>query len=297
MINAFDAPGRFYRGNLHGHSSLSDGQYGVEQVCELYARAGYDFCCVTDHFRDKYGFPIADTRAYRTEDFTTLIGGELHAPETSRGVDWHILAMGLPLDFSTPEPGETGPALARRAAAAGAYVAIAHPDWYQLQRADGEALDAAHAVEIYNHASELNTSRGGGASFYDDLLSAGHRLDCLAVDDSHWNINDAFGAWVMVKASSNSPDALLAALHAGRFYSTQGPVFYTIHRQGEMLKLETSPADRVVLLGTGLDAVVAHGPNRTATELPLEKFAGRWCRAVVTDAAGRRAWTNPLWLD
>jgi hypothetical protein len=297
MISAFDTPGHFYRGNLHGHSSLSDGRYTVEQVCELYARAGYDFCCVTDHFRDKYGFPIADTQPYRAENFTTLIGAELHAPQTSRGVDWHILALGLPLDFEPPQPAETGPALARRAAAAGAFIAIAHPDWYQLQRCDGEALDAAHAVEIYNHTSELNTSRGGGASFYDDLLSAGHRLNCLAVDDSHWNINDAFGAWVMVKAPSNSPEALLEALHNGRFYSTQGPTIHVIHRHSETLTVETSPADHVVLVGSGLDAVVAHGPNRTVAELPLEKFNGRWCRAVVIDAAGRRAWSNPLWLD
>jgi hypothetical protein len=70
-----------------------------------------------------------------------------------------------------------------------------------------------------------------------------------------------------------------------------------IHRHSETLTVETSPADHVVLVGSGLDAVVAHGPNRTVAELPLEKFNGRWCRAVVIDAAGRRAWSNPLWLD
>ena len=297
MIEAFDAPGRFWRGNLHGHSNLSDGHYPVDRVCELYARAGYDFCCISDHFRAKYGFPMADTRACRRADFTTLIGAELHAPRTSRGVDWHILAVGLPLDFDPGEAAESGPALARRAAAAGAFIAIAHPDWYQLQREDGEALDAAHAVEVYNHTSELNSSRGGGSSFYDDLLTAGHRLGCIAVDDSHWHINDAFGAWVMVKAPSNSPEALLEALHGGRFYATQGPTIHAVERQGERLVLETSPADRVVVLGSGSSSAVAHGPNRTATALSLEKFAGGWCRAVVTDAAGRRAWTNPLWLD
>ena len=49
---------------------------------------------------------------------------------------WHILAVGLPLDFApthtpqfTPIPDqETGPEVARRAHDAGAFVAVAHPE-------------------------------------------------------------------------------------------------------------------------------------------------------------------------
>ena len=35
----------------------------------------------------------------------------------------------------------------------------------------------------------------------------------------------------------------------------------------------------------------------TRATLPLDKFAGEWCRVVVRDAMGRQAWTNPLWLN
>jgi hypothetical protein len=31
--------------------------------------------------------------------------------------------------------------------------------------------------------------------------------------------------------------------------------------------------------------------------LPLDKFAGDWFRLVIRDAAGRLAWSNPVWLD
>lgn len=297
MISTFKAPGQFWRGNLHGHSNLSDGKHSLTTVCELYSRAGYDFTCVTDHFREKYGFPLADTRECRKDGFTTLIGAELHAPVTSRGLDWHILAVGLPLDFERGDATETGPELARRAATQGAFIAIAHPDWYQLQEQDGVALDAAHAVEIYNHTSHINTARGGGAAFYDNLLSAGHRLGCIAVDDSHWHEDDAFGAWVMVKAEYNEPEALLAALHAGNYYSSQGPTIFDVEQHNHMLRIEHSPASRVLLLGAGRCSAVAHGHNQVRTELPLNEFANDWCRLVIVDAAGHCAWTNPLWLS
>jgi hypothetical protein len=39
------------------------------------------------------------------------------------------------------------------------------------------------------------------------------------------------------------------------------------------------------------------GRNVTRACLSLEPFRGGWCRAVVVDAMGRRAWSNPLWLD
>jgi hypothetical protein len=39
-IAPFSTPGRFWRGNLHTHSSLSDGARTPEQVIEAYKDAG-----------------------------------------------------------------------------------------------------------------------------------------------------------------------------------------------------------------------------------------------------------------
>ncbi|HVU14003.1 MAG TPA: hypothetical protein VHD90_22145, partial [Phototrophicaceae bacterium] len=57
----FDKPGRFYRGNLHTHSTRSDGRLSPELVCRFYREAGYDFLAITDHFMERYGYPITDT--------------------------------------------------------------------------------------------------------------------------------------------------------------------------------------------------------------------------------------------
>lgn len=297
MLEAFAADGRFWKGNLHGHSTGSDGKLSASEACAAYRAAGYDFTCVTDHFRETYGYPVTDTAPFRDATFTTIIGAELHAPSTSRGVEWHILAVGLPLDFARPAAGETGPELARRARAAGAFVAIPHPHWYQLQPEDGEALDAAHAVEVLNHTSAVHADRGDGLVFYDTMLSRGHRLGAIAVDDSHWKNGDAFGAWVMVKAPDLTPDALLAALHAGHYYASEGPEIHDIRRDGNALALHCTAARSIVLVGPVSQSAQVHGRSLTHATLPLDRFAGGWCRAVVTDATGRRAWSNPLWLD
>jgi predicted metal-dependent phosphoesterase TrpH len=128
-IRPFSTPGRFWRGNLHAHSNLSDGALNPGDVVEAYKRAGYDFLQVSDHFLDRFDWPIADTRKLRCNTFTTLIGAEVHAMGTSAGEYWHIVATGLPFDFPRTEPDESAPQLAKRAREAGAFVSCDHDGW------------------------------------------------------------------------------------------------------------------------------------------------------------------------
>lgn len=296
MIEAFSGPGRFWRGNLHGHSSGSDGAIPPEEVCARYRRAGYDFVAVTDHFLASYGFPVTDTRPFRGGGFTTLLGAELHAPATAHGDLWHLVAVGLPVDFAATGAAETGPALARRAAAAGAFVALAHPHWLALSTEDGLAVEAAHAVEVYNHKSAVEVDRGDGLVLLDALLHAGRRLGAIASDDSHWTGTEAFAGWVMVRAEENEPEALLAALRRGAYYASQGPRIEHVARDGDMLEIACSPADAIILSGPRTWRQHALGRGLTRARLPLDPTAGGWRRLVIRDSAGRRAWSNPLWL-
>ncbi len=307
-IAPFSTPGRFWRGNLHTHSNLSDGALTPEAVIAAYRNAGYDFVQLSEHFLDAYGWPIADTRRWRSNDFTTLIGAELHAMGTKVGELWHILASGLPLDFPAPLPSESGPELAARARAAGAFVAIAHPAWSQLTPEDGRALAAAHAVEIYNHTSAVQTDRGEGAYLFDFLLNEGRRLTAIAVDDAHFRHGelDAFGGFVEVKAERLDPEALLAALKSGHFYSSQGPRLHDVIVGPAEVAVECSPVDSVALL-TGTSRALAEVGRRVtravfdltdaAQQAWVDAGPDQWFRVVAIDAAGRRAWTNPIWID
>ncbi|MEU5656860.1 CehA/McbA family metallohydrolase [Streptomyces sp. NPDC047737] len=297
-VSPFDQTGRFWRGNLHTHSDRSDGALSPAETVAHYRQAGYDFLALTDHFRSEYGFPLTDTRSLRKPDFTTLLGAELHAPRTEAGPSWHIVAVGLPLDFTPPTPGESGPQLARRARAAGAYVGMAHPAASLLSTADAESLDAAHAVEVYNALADRE-DRGDSWHITDVLLNRGHRLHAFAADDAHLQPQDPPGcaAWVQVRSETLTPQALLTALKAGHYYSSTGPELHDVQLTGHQLTVHCSPATKVMVTGGAPGGQVQQGTDLTECTLPVQMFSGRHCRITIEDAAGGRAWTNPIHLE
>lgn len=303
-LPAFAAPGRFWRGNLHTHSTLSDGALPPDRVVAAYRAQGYDFLQLSEHFLARFDWPVADTRGYRDAEFTTMLGAELHAPGLVIGELWHILAAGLPLDFAPAGERETGPELARRAREAGAFVGIAHPAWSQLVIQDGRALDAAHAVEIYNHGCAVECDRGDGFYLLDQLSTEGRMLGAFATDDAHFvhGDRDAFGGWTHVKAERLDPDALLAALKRGDYYASQGPLLHDVRLEGDLLHVDCSPVDTIAVLGAGSRTVTRIGRAITGASLDLSRLRkgwmigveSAWLRVAVIDAAGRRAWTNPF---
>jgi hypothetical protein len=304
-LSPFSLPGRFWRGNLHTHSTLSDGALEPPQVIEAYKNAGYDFMMLSDHFIGHFNWPIADTRALRSNNFTTIIGSELHAPQTQVGELWHIVAAGLPLDFSPASKNESGEQLARRAHEAGAFIGIAHPAWSQLTMDDGRAIDCAHAVEIYNHGCAIENDRGDGWYLLDQLLSEGKRLTAFATDDAHFKSPDHFGGWVHVKAESLGPEVLLDALKQGHYYSSQGPQIHDISVSGNEINITCSPVDNITVLCGNSRTLVRNAKSITEATLDLRKLEtgwlltkqSPWFRVVLIDHAGKRAWSNPIWKD
>ena len=295
----FRLPGRFYRGNLHTHSTESDGFLSPESVAELYRSQGYDFIAITDHFSPAWDYQITDSATLRDDGFTTIIGAELHTPGLSSGLPWHIVAVGLPLDFAAPTAKETGAELAARAADAGAFVGLAHPAWYGLLPEEAREVDAAHAIEVYNETCSI--LNGSGESWYlaDMLLSEGRRLTAFGSDDMHGgdDRSDSFGAWVWVRAESLDPDALVAALKAGHYYTSQGPLIHDIAIDGSELTVSCSPASSIYLTGTAARSYRAHGQRLVDARFSTDLFEDSYCRITIVDAAGKRAWSNPIWLE
>jgi hypothetical protein len=302
MDTPFSRPGRFWRGNLHTHSTLSDGRRSPEEVCRFYEAAGYDFLSLTEHFQEQYGWPMADTRPFRSQRFTTIIGAELHPAQDRMelGEPWHILAVGLPLDFAPSPLEETGPELARRALEAGAFVVVAHPQWHTATERDVAALGPIHAIEIYNASCADDNDTADSAYMLDVFLARGRRLTACATDDAHFipNSRDREAGWVMVKSETLDPDALLAALKAGDFYSSTGPVIHDlIVEPGKRLWLRCSPANRIFLMGRPARYAVAAEQGVTEAEFDLSEWRSPYARLLVRDAEGQRAWTNPVWFD
>lgn len=301
MLNLpFNKNGRFYRGNLHTHSTVSDGALSPQDVCEFYRTAGYDFLALTDHFLEQFDFTIADTRSFRTSDFTTIIGAELHSGKTELGNLWHILAVGLPLDFAPPTADESGSQIAARALAAGAYVAAAHPAWYMLTEQDVLSLGSIHAIEISNGFAADHNDKSDSWYLADLLLNRGERYHICATDDAHFkpDAHDVMRGWVQVKAETASPEALLEALKAGHYYSSTGPQIHDVQvYPHDKIIINCSPASRIFVVGKSAASKHSYGNGLRNVEFSLEQFDSPYARIVVRDAQGGRAWTNPFWFD
>ncbi len=302
-IPLFSAAEGTYRGNLHGHSTHSDSRKSPADVVRLYRDAGYDFTCLSEHYWSNPRFCAAtlnDASALNRDDLITLLSAELHCHGKLYDRDglWHIVANGLPPGFAMAGETEKGPELVSRAVAAGAYVTIAHPEWYSLTDAEAQALAevGAHGVEIYNHASAIDAARGGGTATVDYLLHQGFPIHITATDDSHDIPRDAFGGWVMVAARDLTSDAILAALKAGYFYASTGPDILSITRDGTVIEIETSPVQRIILAADKHHAEPVASDGITRARFDLKKFDPAFVRIVAIDARGRSAWSNPYWL-
>lgn len=295
----FAQPGRFYRGNLHGHSTNSDGRWTPAEHIRQYRLNGYDFVALTDHCNEHHGYDISDTSAFRDDEFTTLFGAELHPGEIESGSAWHLLAVGLPLDFETYREGDTGASVARRAMAAGAFVAATHPNWYAQTVADIETLDEIDAVECYNGGCDAESDRGYSWHFIELLLHRGHRVGAIATDDVHAadkGLGDFMRGWVQVKAEALTPEALLRALKDGHYYASTGPQLHNVEFQGDKLVVECSPARQILVTGESGGAMRVSGGGLRGAEFDLSEVESRWLRVTARDEAGGRAWTNPIWL-
>ena len=89
--------------------------------------------------------------------------------------------------------------LIKRAKGDGAFISIAHPEWYSLTFDEAIMLKDCHSVEIYNHASTVKCNRGSGIYIADFLLNENVKTLLTSTDDSHSLEEDAYGGWVFVK--------------------------------------------------------------------------------------------------
>jgi predicted metal-dependent phosphoesterase TrpH len=174
------------KGNLHAHTTFSDGRHPVEEVIACYRDLGYDFLAITDHddrVDDDYWFriPASDDRL--------------------------IILPGIEIDYR-PLSQHVGKVMGDRETL---YV-LNHPARYGLSVEDTlRRIRILGADGLRLHAVEV-TDTGAYQPQYDvDEM----RLPRIATDDSHRDLH--FGrAWVEVDAARN-PDAIIRAIKAGQF--------------------------------------------------------------------------------
>ncbi len=300
-ISPYPVEGRWFRGSTHAHTTRSDGERTPAELIQMHRDLGYDFFTITDH--RIWGIHAE----HNTKDFIMMQGTELDVrPQGQEAKTHHIVGIGNPAvdtgwqdgeeivyDRSTP-PGEIVQLLKSR----GCYVIYAHPTWSQILPEALEEITGYDGIEVLNYGCEVEGLSGRSDTHIQRLQWRGRTHHLIACDDTHQHQHDWGGGWIMVKAPELTHEAIFAALQKGAFYATEGPEIRDFYVEDGVAHLESSPCRTLALYSDGFQCAGESRDDGQLThftyELPSKSQA---VYAIIKDARGRYAWSNPIRLD
>ena len=302
---AFTGEHRMLKGALHCHTTRSDGKDDPAEVVKYHHQQGYDFMAVTDH------------RCYNYKNFadvpmTIIPGMEMDWILPGPGVHCHhILSFGPAREDGNgfeqeqrfpsnriERPEQTQQMLDWLHANKN-ITAYCHPEWSGTPAREFDMLRGNFAMEIWNSGTVMECGKDNNAAYWDELLIQGQKIYGIATDDGH-NMAQHCKGWVRVN-SENNLDDILAALQEGKFYSSCGPEIYDFYVDEGVAHISCSPVSEIQFIHLRVPyPIFRAAPGEaglTTASIPLVVTSSPYIRAVVKDAEGRRAWTNPIFLD
>ena len=294
----FPEEGLWLKGNLHSHSTVSDGLFTPLELARMYADHGYAFLSMTD-------LNVLVPHSELPEEEIILLTGLEHDIEYSADKCTHVVgncAAGkdktdyLCKRYFADEL--TDQQLVDMMRADGQFVSLAHPVWSRMEPEEILGLENLHAIEVFNNGTEHLCHGGNAEIWWDMLLRHGKKVFATAVDDVHV-ADDLFGGWIQVKAAQRSREAILDAVFSGAYYASTGPVIHDFGMDGLNVYVECSPCREIHFVTyppRGKSVFAEEGKPLTSAAHTL---TGReaYVRVVCVDNDGRSAWTNPIFFD
>ena len=279
----------FFKGNLHCHTTMSDGVKTPEEAIAIYREHSYDFLAITDHRR----VTIPESRF---EGSMMLLPG-IELDYALPGEVVHIVGFAMSNDVACKVNYELGPQAGVDAIrACGGRAIVAHPHWSLNTVATLTAIRYATASEIYNTMSFL---RPDSSCILDVVSAHGKLYPLVASDDTHAYSGEECVSYTMVQADELTPEAIVRAMDAGLFYASQGPRIEQITLEGGNITVACSPASRVYfhsnLVWTPGRAVIGRELTQASYALHTEQ-GERFVRCQVLDEQGHSAWSSPIAL-
>ncbi|MFO7945741.1 MAG: CehA/McbA family metallohydrolase [Armatimonadota bacterium] len=297
MTNPFTSDGQWFKGNLHLHTTESDGEMEPQEAIDSYAERGYDFLSITDHRR------VTDPGPYDDRGMLLIPGIEFDGARSDMNSSYHIVGIGA-------EPGTEHPSMSGDNAMEiqemvdyinenSEFCFSAHPSWSSLTIIDLVDVEGLIGVEVYNTTCDRGVGRGYSAVQWDALLARGKRLYGFAVDDAHNHYDDAWTGFIMVRAEECTEDSIISAIKNGQFYASNGPEIHHIQIEDTEVIVECSPCQQVNVVcpypGRGSTSWrVSDAPPYEHIRLP-RKTDSHVFRIECIDSRGRVAWSNPVW--
>lgn len=264
------------KGQLHCHSTNSDGAFAPAALVAKYRDALYDFMTITDH---DYITPDPGVSGI------TWIGNSIEESPLR-----HILAF----DVTAQTASWTVQDAIDFHRKNGTICTLAHPRWtghYDLDRNEILSLRDYNFMEVYNPASAITNDKQ-----WDYALSAARKVFAIAVDDYH---NDGLGpfnaGYVVVRCNENTKAAITESLRRGNFYASTGNDI-EVSLSGNTVTATSSAASNIRFVGK--DGTILKESNGVTTSSYTIKGNEIYVRAVSTRVSDSlQAWSQPIFLD
>ena len=229
--------GVWMKGNLHAHTTRTDGKLSMQEVLSAYAAHGYGFMLISDH--DMFT-GAAEYAEFDAEGLILIPGNEI----TAAGPHMLHVGCGQKID---PDPDRQKAIDGARADAG--FVIVNHPNW--LPDFDHCPLDSMRTwkgyagIEIYNGVIGRLKGSPYATNKWDMMLSEGRRLWGFSNDDSHAAEDIALG-WNMAWVTERTAEGVVDALAAGGFYASSGVTITEVDVDGRHIRIATQDAGRIV---------------------------------------------------
>lgn len=298
---------RWYKGNTHTHTLESDGDSTPDEVTRWYKEHGYNFLVLSDH-NVRTSIDALNAKYAAPGTFTLIPGEEVTSSFESKSI--HVNGIDTRERIGRQQGASVLEILQRSVDAIRAQDAVPHinhPNFnWSLTPEQLQSVRNNKLFEIYNGHPMVNNAGGGGIAgteaAWDVILSNGVLLYGIAVDDAHHfkdlgnpKLAGPGRGWVVVRAETLSPRALLSAMERGDFYASTGvelsDYVVTPDAVTVTVKKESYAKYRIQFIGKG-GAVLQESLDSPATYT----FRGTegYVRARVLESNGRIAWCQPV---
>jgi hypothetical protein len=296
------AVGTWYKGNLHTHTTNSDGDTPPADVVRWYRDHGYNFLSITDH---NFITPVEEFRPLFSDTFILISGNEIS--DTCEDKPVHLVALGIFDAGVQPTGGENISACLQNNVdairAAGAVPVLAHPNFHwAFGASELTAVQNCVLFEVLNAHPAVNNAgdneHPSTEAMWDAALSAGKKIYGIGSDDMHALATYPGKSWVMARSRELTPGAVLEALEDGDFYVSTGVGLEDIRRSRKGLRIRIKKEEgftyRTEFIGP-LGTILAE----SASLKPVfrRRNGVTYVRARVIASDGRLAFTQPVFFD
>ncbi len=276
--------GSWLRGNLHAHTTASDGSLMPQELVDAYARLGYDFLAITDH--DVYT-SATDHESLEDNGLILITGVEA----TANGP--HVLC----LNGDRPiEPSSDRQAVIEAGLASGGFVIPAHlnreSSFDHTPITQLRLWDGYEGIEIFNGQGTCNPGSPYSTAKWDLLLGEGRRVWGYANDDAHGLDTIALG-WSMAYVKEHTAAGVIDALRNGRFYASTGVTITDIMADGQRIVVQTADAERIVAIASGGGRLASVNESTIEIDVPDENS---YVRFECWGRGEQFAWTQPFFI-